>query len=54
MLEDLFKGIPQNRGFIFAFNNLIGSINHEDFLEFADKICDKPLVKKFEEGLNRI
>ncbi|CAD8067620.1 unnamed protein product [Paramecium primaurelia] len=41
-------------GFIYAFNNVIASINHEDFNEFANKTCDSELVKGFETGLKRL
>ncbi|CAD8074826.1 unnamed protein product [Paramecium sonneborni] len=41
-------------GFIYAFNNVIASINHEDFTEFANITCDSELVKGFETGLKRL
>ena len=46
--------IDNPEGFVYAFNNLIASINHEDFLEFANKTCDPELVKAFESGMKRL
>ncbi|KAM3132391.1 hypothetical protein pb186bvf_015491 [Paramecium bursaria] len=41
-------------GFIFAFNNLISSINDDDFLEFARSSIDLQLARRFEDGLDII
>lgn len=41
-------------GFIFAFNNLISSLHHEDFYEFAQKTCDPQLVEGFKNGMEKL
>ncbi|CAD8070276.1 unnamed protein product [Paramecium sonneborni] len=50
--EDLNMKDPD--GFIYAFNNVIASINHEDFIEFANQTCDSELVKGFQTGFKRL
>lgn len=50
LAKDALK-IENPEGFVYAFNNLIASINHEDFIEFANKTCDPQLVTAFESGM---